>query len=157
MSIDTEETKKGFKPKKKQAYKNALDIYIQTDFDAKKIAEIVDVSENTISTWISSQNWLEIKGGIELAPYTIERNLLRAAAKASSKDKVDADEMVKFASAIEKFKVDKTSLVNALEVFHRFNDFLMQSDDKEAISFLLVFQDYQDKFIKSYGALQNQK
>ncbi len=149
MSIDKEKDKKGFKPQKKKEYKLALELYINTTYDAKKIAELVDVSENTISSWINSQNWEEMKGGIILTPYMIERNLLRNAAIKSADPKTSGDEMVKMANAIEKFKTDKTSLVNVFEVFHRFNEYLMTFEEKEAIQFLLTTQEYQDKFVSS--------
>ena len=149
MSIDKQKDKKDFKPQKKKEYKLALELYINTTYDAKKIAELVDVSENTISSWINSQNWEEMKGGIILTPYMIERNLLRNAAIKSADPKTSGDEMVKMANAIEKFKTDKTSLVNVFEVFHRFNEYLMTFEEKEAIQFLLTTQEYQDKFVSS--------
>ena len=152
MNIDIEHDKKGFKPKKNKEYKLAFELYLNTAYDAKKIADLVGVSENTISSWINSQNWEEMKGGIILTPYMIERNLLRNAAIKSADPKTSGDEMVKMANAIEKFKTDKTSLVNVFEVFHRFNEFLMSSDDKETIQFLLHCQAYQDKFIDSINS-----
>ena len=115
----------------------------------KEIAEKVGVTRNTISAWINSEKWGELK-----AAKTITRKELVAKMLAKINEKLDADqwtsdEMAKATAAIE--KLDKqTNVVTIIEVVSAYDTWLiarMKLDPELTPELVKVMNRYQDMFI----------
>lgn len=123
----------------------AQDLFINSDKSQKDISEIIGVSEKTISKWKKEGDWEQIKGAQLLTPTKILDELYRKTYDLSKQDKISADELVKLASAIEKLKNTKSTVVNYINTFKEFSVWLITIDPVAAKK----LNHYQSMFIDS--------
>lgn len=115
----------------------------------KQIAEKVGVSQVTLSKWVKSESWEQLR-----AAKVITRRELVAKMLTQINDKLEsgewsADEMVKATAAIE--KLDKqTNVVTVIEVFSAYNKWLvsrMDLDPELTPELVKTMNRYHDLFI----------
>lgn len=109
-------------------------LYIEQGFDAKTISGMLDISENTIGTWVKShEDWKKQRQVRMLSPDKLVMHFYEQseAIIKSAKDEerpltsAESDALNKLASAIQKLdkKVDPSI---TMSVFRNFNNWLMQ-------------------------------
>jgi Phage terminase small subunit len=121
-------TKKELENKKQQAYVMYMGFVEQKD-----IAEILCVSEKTISNWWTEGKWKEKRGAAtvtrdELINKTLQAigNMLDTALSAGDKNfSTISDGLNKMANTIEKLD-KKNNIIHTMECFTAFNNDLMQ-------------------------------
>lgn len=142
----------GLSLKQKREWANLL--YIKTQMTQKEIAEKVEVTEKTLSSWVNKENWEVLRGSFivtkeqELRRIYLQINELNTvifkreegSRFANSKE---ADTLTKLAAAARSLETD-TSLANIIDTSMEFLDWLRPQDFGQAQQ----FSDYLDAFIK---------
>lgn len=133
---------KAISNKEKKEY--AFDLFLNTDYNQKKIASIVNVAEKTISGWIKDGNWDELKGAEQITSAKIIRNIYKQIHSLTEDGKnLEADKLIKAAKAIEVLRNRKVTISQVINVFKEFTTFLFKLDADMAKKLV----DYQDKYI----------
>jgi hypothetical protein len=114
--------------KKRKAY----DLYMNTDLTQKEICELVAISEKTFTTWKVAANWEELKGAELITPQKIKINLYKKMYELSESGSIDADKLVKVASAIEKISDRKVTVSAIINTFKDFTTWLFAIDPELA-------------------------
>lgn len=90
----------------------AEDYYIRLNKTGREIAELLDLSEQTVSTWkkgrTGEKSWDDRKTELQLTPVKLKELLMQEAHKIvkGEKSEVNADQLSKFMAAID--KLDKS-------------------------------------------------
>jgi hypothetical protein len=120
------------------------------------IADYLNVTPKTVSTWATEGKWKEKRSAATVTrPELVNKVLLSIAGvldKASEAgNQVDADKLIKLAKTIE-FLDKKNNPVNAMEWFEKFNKMMLQlmATDKELnADFIKKVNKYQIAFVNS--------
>lgn len=102
----------------------AYEWFMNTDKTQKEIADIIGVSEKSLSDWASTGRWDEIKSFEKASRGGAVRNILKRLFEESQKDDADADKIAKFSSALEKLEVKKITVPNIINIFMVFGKWL---------------------------------
>lgn len=101
----------------------------------ERILELTGVVRQTLSRWVNSEGWKELRAAHSITRDELTRKLMAVAGKAIdepekyAENKKLADDLVKIMSAIE--KLDKTTnVVHYVEAFINFENWLMQHLDE---------------------------
>lgn len=92
--------------------KVAKDKYLE-GWNQKEIADYLQVSENTISTWKKNEDWDSKKGSVsEIVDISMQIvvNLTKKCHDITQKEEVDIDEVNKYGLAIERFTPKQSNL-----------------------------------------------
>lgn len=116
--------------KTKQA--NALDLYLNTDMDQKQICTMLDVSQQTFTKWKKEGNWEELKGAETITASKIRSQLLMKMHELSTADKIDADKLIKVATAIERISDKKATISQSINVFKDFTTWCIKVNPEKA-------------------------
>lgn len=118
----------------------AEDMYIRQGKTGREIAEILDLTEQTISNWKKGRDdektWDERKRDAQLTPVKLKELLMEEARKIVSDEgsTINADQLSKVMKAIN--DLDKT--VNprvVMSVFQGFDNFMAEINPEKAIEF----------------------
>lgn len=113
----------------------AFILYMETDLSQKEIAEQLDTTEATVSSWATKGDWRQKKAVDALSPDKLVREFYNQAYEITEKAKKEqrtvtsseADALVKLASAIDKLD-RKVSPSIATAIFMRYNNWLRVQD-----------------------------
>jgi transposase len=106
----------------------AYEWFMNADKTQKEIAEIIGVSEATMSTWSSDGRWDELKALERASRGGTVRNLMKRIFEESQKDDPDADKISKLAASLEKLEQKKVTVPNIISVFMGFGSWLYKVD-----------------------------
>jgi transcription initiation factor TFIIIB Brf1 subunit/transcription initiation factor TFIIB len=110
----------------------ALDLFLYTDKTQKEIAEILDVSEKTISKWAASENWDELKGASSVTAAKIVTKLYKKLDELADADKLDTDALIKTARTIEALTDNRVTIPQTINAFKEFTSWLFTKDSELA-------------------------
>jgi DNA-binding XRE family transcriptional regulator len=134
----------------------AEDYYIRLNKTGRDIAEILDISEQTVSAWkkgrTGERSWDERKTELQLTPLQLKELLMREAHKVAMGEKsdVNADQLSKFMAAID--RLDKS--VNpriAMSVLQMRDNFISEIAPERTIEDL----EYNKQFLQHLIALDS--
>ena len=107
----------------------ALDLYLNTDKSQKEICALVGVTEKTFTIWKKKEQWDDQKSALTLTPHKIIRNIYQKMEELSQgAGGLDADKLVKLASAIEKLSDRSTTISQIINTFKEFTTYLFEVD-----------------------------
>ena len=133
----------GKKHSRKEIQALAFELFMNTDFSQKEIAEKVGVSEVTVSKWKSEGLWGELKGAGTITPRRIIANIYNEMHDLSLKGaNINADKLVKLAAAIEKISDRKLSVSHYINAFKDLTTFLFERDPELAKRSNLLMQEF---------------
>lgn len=110
----------------------ALDLFLYTDKTQKEIAEILDVSEKTISKWAALENWDELKGASSVTAAKIVTKLYKKLDELADADKLDTDALIKTARTIEALTDNRVTIPQTINAFKEFTSWLFTKDSELA-------------------------
>lgn len=110
----------------------AFELYCQNILTQKEICAQVGWTEKTFSEVKQKENWEAYRGATKLNKQSIINKMLRKLDTLADKDTLDADEISKIASAIERLESNKTSIPNIINSFQGFITWLFPQDGELA-------------------------
>lgn len=129
-------------------------LFIKENLTQKEIAEKVGVSQQTMTRWVNSEKWEELKVSITITREEQLRNLYRQLAELNKEiasrdgnrfpNSAEADTITKLAASIDKLETE-TGLSEIQSTFTAFLNWLRKFDLEEAQRLVVIFDD----FIKS--------
>lgn len=135
---------------------SAEDFYIRLAMQGKEIAELLGVSEQTVSKWKKGRdgekNWDDRKTEMQLTPIKVKEILLKEAMKLAKGEttNIDADRLSKVVASIEKLD-RKINVRIVMDVFREFDNWLAEVEPKMAVS----FTHYHKMFLQHRIALES--
>ena len=136
-------------------------MYYMNGETQKTIAQKVEVSEQTISTWVDKEGWAVRRAGVNVTRPELVNKALQALNKVLDQvyesDDINMistlpDKLAKFASAIEKLD-KKANIVSTIDVFMAFSKWIQYraSFDPEVTPELVrAINKYQDIYINEH-------
>lgn len=107
----------------------AFELFMQTDFSQKQIADKIGISEVTISKWKSEGNWEDLKGAETITAKKITANIYQEMFKLSQAGSaLNADKMIKLAATIEKLSDRRLAISHYINAFKDLSTFLFEKD-----------------------------
>ena len=109
-------------------------MYIHFGMNGRDLAELFQVTEQTISRWKKEGEWDKRKDEISVTPGRIKEVLIREANKIAKgeKSEIDADKLSKIMASIE--KLDKSVNIRVItDVLKRRDNWLAEIDPQRAI------------------------
>ena len=136
-------------------------MYYMNGETQKVIAQKVEVSEQTVSSWVEKEGWAARRAGINVTRPELVNKALAALNKVLDQvyesDDIELvstlpDKLAKFASAIEKLD-KKANIVSTIDVFMAFSKWIQYRAtwDKEITpEFMRALNKYQDLYINEH-------
>jgi transposase len=134
----------------------AEDMFIRLDKSGREIAEQLDVSEQTVSSWKKGregeQTWDERQRDFKLTPLKLKELLLDEAKKLArgEESNINADKLSKLMSVIEKLDKSVSPRV-VMNVFRSFDNFIKEIEPSK----IKDFREYQRAFISHLISLES--
>ncbi len=122
----------------------AEELFIEQGMTCKRIAELIGVTEATLSKWRNNEDWDMRRAENVSAPHKIKSILLSEMLKISEgkKSAVDSDKLVKVSASLE--RIDKrTSVPVIISVLIELDNFVADIDPVKAAE----FTDWHKQFI----------
>lgn len=133
-------TKKKLSNADKQAI--ALDLFLDTDKTQKEIAEIVQVTEKTLTKWKTDGEWELLKSAETVTARKIIDNLYKRAYQLSQDEKSKADDIIKIANSIDKLANKKVTVSQIINVFKDFTIWAFNENSELAKQINLLQKKY---------------
>ena len=127
----------------------ALDLFLDTDKTQKEIAEIVNVTEKTVTKWKVEGDWDLLKSASTITARNIIDNIYQKMHELSLSDKLEADKLIKLASTIEKLSNKKVTVSQIINVFKDFTTWAFGEDPELAKQINLLQKKYVNNKIGS--------
>jgi transposase len=113
--------------------KLAYELFFNTEKTQKEIADIVGVSEVTLSNWVADNKWGEMKSMEKASRGATIRKIHERIFHLSQNDDVNSsDAASKWAAVLEKIEQRKITLPNKVNVFKDFDTWLFGKDPELA-------------------------
>jgi transposase-like protein len=125
--------------------KVAAGMFIEQGLTSKAIAELIQVSEQTLSKWRKEDNWEARRDEALAAPHKIREMLLRELKLVADGEKptIDADALAKISKVLDSLS-DKISPQSVISVLKTFDNWMADNDPHLAVQFL----DWHKRFIQ---------
>lgn len=120
----------------------ALDLFLDTDKTQKEIAEIVSVTEKTVTKWKTEGDWELLKNAETVTARKIIENLYKRAYTLSQDENSKADDIIKIANSIEKLANKKVTISQIINVFKDFTTWAFSEDAELAKEINLLQKKY---------------
>lgn len=122
------------------------------------ISNKIDVSRQTISKWVTTNNWAELRAAKSITRKELVMKLLNSINDKINSGDWNPDQICKAAAAIE--RLDKqTNVVTIIEVFTAFSQWLIarvKIDSELTPEMVKIINHYQDVFInESISSINN--
>lgn len=129
-------------PEEKRA--RALDLYLNTDLNQKRICEIVGWTEKTFKDHKDKGGWESLKGAQTITAHSIVSKLYLKIEKivTENPDTVDADKLIKVAKAIEYLSNKKVSLSNHINCAKEVLTYAFGKNPELTKEFSKIYQDF---------------
>lgn len=137
---DMTTTKKKLSNADKQAI--ALDLFLDTDKTQKEIAEIVQITEKTLTKWKTEGEWELLKSAETVTTRKIIDNLYKRAYQLSQDEKSKADDIIKIANSIDKLANKKVTVSQIINVFKDFTSWAFGENPELAKQINLLQKKY---------------
>ena len=128
----------------KQKKQLAFDLFISTDKNQKQIAAMVGTSTVSMSKWVNEGLWEELKVAETITAKKIVVQLYKKLFEQIQADKLNADEISKIASSIEKISDKRITVPQMINTFKGFDTFLFNKNPELARQITA----YQDEYIQ---------
>ena len=120
----------------------AAKLFVGGEYNQKELAALLDVSEKTIGAWKEVGKWEELRAAQSISADEIIKGLIadtqlileQATRERRAKTSKETDAVMKNAKAIEILR-SGVSISSAIQVFKRFNRWLVESDPALAAAF----------------------
>ncbi len=113
-------------------YSIAFDLYLDTDKTQKEIAQIVNVTEKTLTKWKNDNEWDLLKSAETVTARKIIDNLYKRAYALSQDENSKADDIIKIANSIEKLSNKKVTISQIINVFKDFTTWAFGEEPETA-------------------------
>lgn len=121
----------------------AFELFMNTDFSQKEIADKIGVSEVTISKWKSDGSWEDLKGAETITSKKITSNIYQEMYKMSlAGSALNADKLIKLAATIEKLSDRRLTVSHYINAFKDFTTYLFEKDPELAKRANLLMQEF---------------
>lgn len=121
----------------------AFELFMNTDFSQKEIAEKVGVSEVTLTKWKKDNNWESLKGAETITARKIVANIYSEMYKLSeASSNVNADKLIKLAAAIEKLSDRRITVSQYINSFKDLTTYLFEKDPEVAKKVNMYMQEF---------------
>lgn len=120
----------------------ALDLFLDTDKTQKEIAQIVVVTEKTLTKWKTDGDWELLKNAETVTARKIIDNLYKRAYALSQNENSKADDIIKIANSIEKLANKKVTISQIINVFKDFTTWAFGEDAELAKQINLLQKKY---------------
>lgn len=119
-------------------------MFVEDGMTAKAIAEMIDISQVTLSKWRNEGQWEQKRTEMLAAPHKLREILMRELKTiAEGGDSiVDADALAKVNKVIESIS-DRISVQVVFSVFKEFDNWMADQDPKTAV----LFTEYHKQFL----------
>ena len=134
----------------------AEDMFIRLGKTGREIADALDITEQTVSTWRKGRegerSWDDRKRDLQLTPVKLKELLLNEAQKIVKNEgsTINADQLSKIMSAIDKLDRNVNPRV-VMTVFQLFDNFMADTNPEMAVKFL----EYHKMFLQHIIALES--
>ncbi len=122
---------------KHKLYQDAEHMFVESGYNCVAIAEILTISEITLSKWRNDQGWDRKREEVLASPYKIRELLMRELASIAegNKAKINADSLSKIQRVFLSFEKSSTSIPVILSVFKGFDNWMADNDPQTAVLF----------------------
>ncbi len=112
-------------------------MFVESGYNCVAIAEILTISEITLSKWRNDQGWDRKREEVLASPYKIRELLMRELASIAegNKAKINADSLSKIQRVFLSFEKSSTSIPVILSVFKGFDNWMADNDPQTAVLF----------------------
>lgn len=124
--------KKSSKLTREKKREVAFELYCLNQLTQKEICEQVGWTEKTFTEVKQKEKWASFRGASKINKQSIINKLLAKLDALSDSTDLDADEISKVASAIDRLDSSKTSVPNMLQAFQKFTTWLFIKDAEMA-------------------------
>ncbi|GHV13611.1 hypothetical protein FACS1894169_00990 [Bacteroidia bacterium] len=118
----------------------------------REIAELHDISEQTVSNWRKAGNWDDRKRDMQLTPVKLKETLMREANNIAegNEPKIKADSLSKIMAAITALE-KSVNPRTVMSVFQMFDNFMADTNPAKAVE----FTEYHKMFLQHLIALES--
>lgn len=127
-----------------EKYAIAQDLFLETDKIQKEIAQIVHVTEKTLTKWKNEGDWETLKNASTVTARKIIDNLYKRAYALSEDPKSKPDDIIKIANSIEKLSNRKVTVSQIINVFKDFISYAFNQNAELAKEINLLQKKYVD-------------
>lgn len=127
-----------------EKYAIAQDLFMDTDKTQKEIAEIVHVTEKTLTKWKTQGDWEMLKNASTVTARKIIENLYKRSYDLSLDPKSKPDDIIKLALSIEKLSNKRVTVSQIINVFKDFIAFAFKENADLAKEINLMQKKYVD-------------
>ncbi|WP_185269162.1 hypothetical protein [Elizabethkingia anophelis] len=127
-----------------EKYAIAQDLFLETDKTQKEIAQIVHVTEKTLTKWKNEGDWETLKNASTVTARKIIDNLYKRAYALSEDPKSKPDDIIKIANSIEKLSNRKVTVSQIINVFKDFISYAFNQNAELAKEINLLQKKYVD-------------
>lgn len=127
-----------------EKYAIAQDLFLETDKTQKEIAQIVHVTEKTLTKWKNEGDWETLKNASTVTARKIIDNLYKRAYALSEDPKSKPDDIIKIANSIEKLSNRKVTVSQIINVFKDFISYAFNQNADLAKEINLLQKKYVD-------------
>lgn len=119
-------------------------MFVEDGMTAKAIAEMIDISQVTLSKWRNDGQWEQKRTEMLAAPHKLREILMRELKTIAEGGNsiVDADALAKVNKVIESIS-DRISVQVVFSVFKEFDNWMADQDPKTAV----LFTEYHKQFL----------
>jgi len=127
-----------------EKYAIAQDLFLETDKTQKEIAQIVKVTEKTLTKWKNDGEWDMLKNASTVTARKIIENLYKRSYDLSIDPKSKPDDIIKLALSIEKLSNKRVTISQIINVFKDFIAFAFKDNPDMAKEINLLQKKYVD-------------
>lgn len=127
----------------------AFDMFINTDYTQKQIAEFVGVTEKTIGKWKEINNWDQLKSAQTITSQKIIRSIYKRMTELTEAGQnLEADKLIKLAKTIESLSNNKVTISQTINVLKEFTSFLYNNNPQMAKEVNIQMQKFVNNLIQ---------
>lgn len=129
--------------------KLAKELFLLTERTQKEIAQIVGVTESTLSSWVNEGNWKDLKNVDGLQVNIRRKALMKLDLLLEDEDLKSADRASKYASIVRSLKEKEIGVSECIRVFDMFINYLMSIETSD-VELIKKLNKYQDQFLRDF-------
>jgi predicted DNA-binding protein YlxM (UPF0122 family) len=148
-------------PMKSHQHEQAFNLFFQTDFTKKQIADLLNIDRKTLFTWIKEGNWMRSKNAARHAPSLLTEQYYNQLCELNIKiaereempyaTKDEAEIIRKLTNTISHYNKKKASIGETIEVLSDFHEYLDRNYNGEG-KYIMSFS---DKYVQHLVAVGN--
>jgi len=125
-------------------YEDAETMFVEHGFKSSAIAEVLSISEVTLSKWRSDHGWDNKRDEFITSPHKLRQLLKTELAKIAKGEKsvIDADSLLKIQKVYAAFEKASQSIPVIISVFKEFDNWMVDNDPEQAVTFTAWHKKY---------------